>query len=127
MLATQYLAIYLVFLVAFWIDYKAVRFMTVKEDIHPLRRFLHLLSAPIVLLVYNIIALYAVIKFAFRGRKDAGHIMAAKAGFGSTTADRSLAIAEPILVQPTAQGAISRGPSEADISIAESLLSERTV
>jgi len=125
MLATQYLAIYLVFLVAFWIDYKAVRFMTVKEDIHPLRRFLHLLSAPIVLLVYNIIALYAVIKFAFRGRKDAGHIMAAKAGFGSTTADRSLAIAEPVLVQPTAQGEISRGPSEADISTAESLLSER--
>lgn len=28
---------------------------------------------------------YAVIKFVFRGKKDAGHVMAAKAGFGAVT------------------------------------------
>jgi len=78
---------YIVFGVAFCIDYKAVKLMTIKEDIHPLRNFFHLLSAPIVLLVYNLIALYAVLKFFFRGKNDAGHVMAAKAGLGSTTTD----------------------------------------
>mmetsp|Transcript_51715 Transcript_51715/g.123896 ORF Transcript_51715/g.123896 Transcript_51715/m.123896 type:complete len:655 (-) Transcript_51715:57-2021(-) len=77
---------YCVFAVAFIIDRCAIRHMTVKEDVSCLRNFIHWLVAPVVLLVYSVIAFYAVVKFAFRGKKDAGHVMAAKAGFQAVTA-----------------------------------------
>merc|ERR1712232_808053 len=76
---------YVVFVIAFIIDHKAVKLMGINENVHPLRNIAHLLSAPVVLLVYNVIAFYAVLKFVFRGKKDAGHVMAAKAGFGAVT------------------------------------------
>jgi hypothetical protein len=76
---------YLVFLAAFVIDRVAVAHIGIKEQVSWLRNLAHLISAPVVLLVYNLIALYAVVKFVFRGKHDAGHIMAAKAGFGAVT------------------------------------------
>jgi cellulose synthase/poly-beta-1,6-N-acetylglucosamine synthase-like glycosyltransferase len=79
---------YLVFLTAFVIDRMAVAHMGIDEQVSWLRNLAHLISAPVVLLVYNIIALYAVVKFVFRGKHDAGHIMAAKAGFGAVTEAR---------------------------------------
>merc|ERR1712203_1055515 len=63
----------------------AVNHIGIKEDVSLLRNAAHLVSSPVVLLVYNVIALYAVIKFIFRGKHDAGHIMAAKEGFGAIT------------------------------------------
>ena len=77
---------YCVFAVAFGIDRCAVRYMTVKENVSCCRNFIHWLVAPVVLLVYSLVAFYAVVKFAFRGKKDAGHVMAAKAGFHAITA-----------------------------------------
>ena len=76
---------YFVFAVAFAIDRLAVRHMTVKESISCCCNFIHWLVAPVVLLVYSAVAFYAVVKFAFRGKKDAGHVMAAKAGFQAVT------------------------------------------
>ena len=77
---------YVVFGIAFAIDRRAVRYMTVKENVSCCRNLLHWLVAPIVLLVYSLVAFYAVVKFAFRGKKDAGHVMAAKEGFQAVTA-----------------------------------------
>ncbi|CAE7183402.1 ANKRD50 [Symbiodinium necroappetens] len=77
---------YVVFGIAFGIDRCAVRYMTVKENVSCCRNLLHWLVAPIVLLVYSLVAFYAVVKFAFRSKKDAGHVMAAKEGFQAVTA-----------------------------------------
>lgn len=85
MLIFQYVA----FAVAFVIDFRAVRLMTIQESIGPLRNLTHWLLSPFVLIVYSLIAYYAVLKFVYAGKRDAGHVMAAKAGLGSKTADES--------------------------------------
>ena len=77
---------YLVFGVAFIIDRRAVRMMTITEDISIFRNILHWLLAPPTLLVYSMIAFFAIVKFVFVGKKMARHDMAAKDGLGSTTA-----------------------------------------
>ena len=103
---------YSVFAVAFVIDRCAIRHMTVKENVSFFRNFIHWLVSPLVLLVYSLIAFYAVVKFAFRGKKDAGHVMAAKAGFQAVTAVRAEVGAEAQTSQ-TAQA------SQAEESFAE--------
>ena len=60
--------------------------MTIKEDISVFRNVAHWLLAPPTLLVYSIIAFYAIIKFVFVGKKMARHDMAAKDGLASVTA-----------------------------------------
>eukprot|EP00929_Paragymnodinium_shiwhaense_P035578 TRINITY_DN19179_c0_g1_i3.p1 TRINITY_DN19179_c0_g1~~TRINITY_DN19179_c0_g1_i3.p1 ORF type:complete len:670 (-),score=78.25 TRINITY_DN19179_c0_g1_i3:576-2336(-) len=95
---------YLVFAVAFVIDRCAVKHMTVKENVSCFRNLIHWLVAPLVLLVYSVIAFYAVVKFAFRGKKDAGHVMAAKTGFEAVTAVRHQgASAAPITTNENAE------------------------
>lgn len=76
---------YTAFAVAFIIDRWAIRTMTIKEDIHPLRNLFHWLLAPPTLFLYSVIALYAICKFVFVGKVMARHDMAAKDGLGSVT------------------------------------------
>jgi hypothetical protein len=76
---------YFVFAIAFVIDRFAIRLMTIKEDISIFRNIAHWLSAPFVLLLYSMIAYYAIMKFVFVGKKMARHDMAAKEGLGANT------------------------------------------
>mmetsp|Transcript_9103 Transcript_9103/g.13702 ORF Transcript_9103/g.13702 Transcript_9103/m.13702 type:complete len:613 (+) Transcript_9103:30-1868(+) len=76
---------YLAFGIAFVIDSMAVRMMTIKEEISLARNIAHWISAPFVLLVYSIIAFYAIMKFVVVGKKMARHDMAAKEGLGANT------------------------------------------
>ncbi len=71
---------YLVFFVAFVIDRAAVRLLTVKDTVHPLRNLAHLISAPLVLLGYSAVSFWAIVTFVFSGKKMARHDMAAKEG-----------------------------------------------
>ena len=80
-LALQYIA----FGVAFILDRYAIRMMTIHEEISIFRNILHWLSAPYVLLLYSIIAFWAIIKFIFVGKGMAKHDMAAKDGLGANT------------------------------------------
>lgn len=77
---------YAVFAVAFYIDRRAIKMMTITEHISIFRNIGHWLLAPPTLLVYSIIAFYAIVKFVFVGKKMARHDMAAKDGLGSVTA-----------------------------------------
>ena len=77
---------YAVFAIAFYIDRRAIRMMTITENISIFRNFAHWLLSPPTLLIYSIIAFYAIIKFVFVGKKMARHDMAAKDGLGSVTA-----------------------------------------
>jgi hypothetical protein len=77
---------YMVFAIAFYIDRRAIRLMTVHEKISVLRNVGHWILAPPTLLVYSLIAFYAIVKFVFVGKKMARHDMAAKDGLGSVTA-----------------------------------------
>ena len=85
---------YAAFAVAFFIDRWAIRTMTVKEDINPLRNLLHWLLAPPTLFLYSVIAFYAICKFVFVGKVMARHDMAAKEGLGAVTGGSSGANAE---------------------------------
>lgn len=76
---------YIAFGVAFIIDRFAIRMMTIHEDISIFRNILHWLSAPFVLLVYSLIAFWAIIKFVFVGKGMAKHDMAAKDGLAANT------------------------------------------
>lgn len=78
---------YAVFAIAFYIDRRAIRMMTITEHISVFRNVVHWLLAPPTLLVYSLIAFYAIIKFVFVGKKMARHDMAAKDGLGSVTAN----------------------------------------
>jgi hypothetical protein len=77
---------YAVFAIAFYIDRRAIRMMTITEHISIPRNIAHWLLAPPTLLVYSLIAFYAIVKFVFVGKKMARHDMAAKDGLGSVTA-----------------------------------------
>jgi len=77
---------YAVFAVAFYIDRRAIKMMTITEHISIFRNIGHWILSPPTLLVYSIIAFYAIIKFVFVGKKMARHDMAAKDGLGSVTA-----------------------------------------
>mmetsp|Transcript_62778 Transcript_62778/g.144570 ORF Transcript_62778/g.144570 Transcript_62778/m.144570 type:complete len:588 (-) Transcript_62778:194-1957(-) len=81
---------YVAFGVAFVIDYKAVRVMGIEEQVHPVRNIVHWLLSPVVLVVYSVISFYAIIKFIFRGKADAGHVMAAKEGFTAAAKQEEL-------------------------------------
>jgi hypothetical protein len=89
---------YVVFGIAFAIDAAAVRYMGIRERIHPCRNLLHWLSAPAVLLAYSLIAFQAIVVFVFVGKKMAGHDMAAKEGMkhieGATDAAAAAAMQE---------------------------------
>ncbi len=74
---------YLVFAVAFVIDIRAKRLMTVKENINPFRNLIHWLLAPPTLLWYSVIAFCSIIAFAWKGKKMARHDMAGKDGLES--------------------------------------------
>jgi hypothetical protein len=76
---------YFVFAIAFVIDRFAIRLMTIKEEISIFRNIAHWLSAPFVLLLYSMIAYFAIMKFVFVGKKMARHDMAAKEGLGANT------------------------------------------
>jgi len=76
---------YIVFGIGFIIDRRAVRMMTVKEDISLARNLTHWLLAPPTLLVYSMVAFYAIAGFIFKGKKMAKHDMAAKAGLAANT------------------------------------------
>jgi hypothetical protein len=76
---------YLAFGVAFVLDRLAIRMMTIREEISPLRNLAHWLAAPLVLLVYSAIAFWAIMKFVFVGKGMAKHDMAAKDGLGANT------------------------------------------
>lgn len=88
---------YVVLVVAFGIDHIAVKMLTVNEKIGIHRRIFHFVSSPFVLLLYSFIALYAIIKFIFAGKRDAGHIMAGKSGLAAATGQsQPLAREEPL-------------------------------
>jgi hypothetical protein len=74
---------YLAFAAAFLIDRWAVRSMSVREEISPLRNLLHWLLAPPTLFLYSVIAFYAICRFVFAGKVMARHDMAGKEGLGS--------------------------------------------
>lgn len=76
---------YVVFAIAFVIDRFAIRLMTIKENISIFRNIAHWLSAPFVLMLYSMIAYYAIMKFVFVGKKMARHDMAAKDGLAANT------------------------------------------
>jgi hypothetical protein len=76
---------YVVFGIAFVIDRFAIRLMTIKEDISIVRNIVHWLSAPFVLMLYSLIAYYAIMKFVVVGKKMARHDMAGKNGFVANT------------------------------------------
>ena len=76
---------YVIFAIAFVIDRFAIRLMTIKENISLLRNIAHWISAPFVLLLYSLIAYYAIMKFVIVGKKMARHDMAAKEGLAATT------------------------------------------
>jgi hypothetical protein len=76
---------YIAFGVAFIIDRLAIRTMTIREKISVGRNILHWLSAPFVLLIYSLIAFWAIMKFVFVGKGMAKHDMAAKDGLGANT------------------------------------------
>jgi hypothetical protein len=87
---------YIVFGVAFIIDYFAVRnVLTIHEDISIFRNLAHWIASPIVLMVYSIIAFISIVRFVWSGKKLAGHDMAAKEGL---KADTNLTSAPPALV-----------------------------
>mmetsp|Transcript_28851 Transcript_28851/g.31492 ORF Transcript_28851/g.31492 Transcript_28851/m.31492 type:complete len:638 (+) Transcript_28851:51-1964(+) len=72
---------YVIFGIAFYIDYKAKQLLTVKENhLYWWKNLLHWLSAPIVLLIYSLIAFCSIVSFIWKGKKMARHDMAAKAG-----------------------------------------------
>jgi hypothetical protein len=77
---------YVAFAVAFIIDARATRLMTVKEDISILRNLAHWLSAPFVVLAYSLIAFVSILRFVFEGKKMARHDMAGKTGLKSIAA-----------------------------------------
>ena len=72
---------YLAFAGAFVIDAVACRQLGIVERIHPLRNLLHFISAPVVLLVYSLVAFISIVRFVFEGKAMAKHDMAAKEGF----------------------------------------------
>jgi cellulose synthase/poly-beta-1,6-N-acetylglucosamine synthase-like glycosyltransferase len=71
---------YVVFAVAFVLDYRAKRLMTVKENISVFRNIGHWLLAPPTLLWYSVIAFASIIAFTWKGKKMARHDMAGKEG-----------------------------------------------
>lgn len=86
---------YLVFGVAFIIDRRAIRLMTVTENISIPRNIIHWLLSPITLLVYSMIAFYAIIVFIWNGKKFARHDMAAKDGLLAKTNANMVGTAAP--------------------------------
>jgi hypothetical protein len=88
---------YLAFGVAFVLDRFAIRMMTIREEISPLRNLAHWLAAPLVLLVYSAIAFWAIMEFVFVGKGMAKHDMAAKDGLGAITL---AAASAPIVSSP---------------------------
>jgi len=76
---------YIVFGIGFVIDRRAVRMMTITEDISLMRNITHWMLAPPTLLVYSGVAFYAIAGFIFKGKKMAKHDMAAKAGLAANT------------------------------------------
>lgn len=71
---------YVTISIAFFIDHQAKTLLEVKERIHFLRNLFHFLMAPFTLLVYSVFTLFALVEFLFKGKKAAGHNMAAKVG-----------------------------------------------
>jgi hypothetical protein len=93
---------YAVFAIAFYIDKRAIKMMTITENISVFRNLAHWLLAPPTLLVYSIIAFYAIVKFVFVGKKMARHDMAAKDGLLSVTAAAAAAGGSTGIVGTTA-------------------------
>jgi hypothetical protein len=60
---------YVVCAIAFVIDYRAKRLMTVKENVGVFTSLLHWALAPLSLLVYSTIALWIVLSFAVQGKE----------------------------------------------------------
>lgn len=81
---------YLVFAMAFVIDYHAKRLMTIKEEVGIFRNIAHWLLAPPTLLWYSIISFSSIISFTWKGKKMARHDMAAKDGMEAKATDRKI-------------------------------------
>jgi len=102
-LACQYAA----FTAAFAMDRLAVRLLTVDDHVHPLRNLVHFALAPVVLIGYGLFAFYAVMRFVVRGKRDAGHVMAAKVGFAAANTNR---LSEAVLQEHEAQKPVGELP-----------------
>jgi cellulose synthase/poly-beta-1,6-N-acetylglucosamine synthase-like glycosyltransferase len=95
---------YLVFAVGFTIDRLAIQNMTVQEDISIFRNVLHWLLALPTLLVYSFIAFYGIALFILKGKRFAGHDMAAKDGFVAKTLANGNALNAPLIKYEVGDG-----------------------
>jgi len=83
---------YLTMLTAFVFDYKIVRRLDLgaEERVGFITNMAQWLLSPLSMTLYAVLALAALVEFTVRGKEMAGHKMAAKEGFSTTTTPKEL-------------------------------------